>query len=187
MRTAVLAAESLEGPAESTRGERARESESPVLAEGVAADKTAVLSPITRRQSHTPSLDDTALQGDATVVRAKTLRKHKKRLQRSVAAVAVVSALVAVVVSAFLVNALTGGQGIGAKVSPLPSAYTQNGPAGDVAAPSSDSSDSDTGSDEGNAASPDAGKDSGSDQSGSGSSGSADDGKTDGSSGSSGS
>lgn len=92
--------------------------------------RTAVL-PVVPRRSTTPSIDDTALQGDATVVRAKTLRRRKKQLQRRVAAVAAVSALVAVVVSAFFVNAVTDGQGIGAKVSPLPSISGQSQPSDD--------------------------------------------------------
>lgn len=132
--------------------------------------KTAVL-PVVPRQSTTPSLDDTALQGDATVIRAKTMRRRKKQLQRRVAAVAAVSALVAVVVSAFLVNAVTDGQGIGAKVSPLPSiaGQSQSSDAGRESSSSEDDSAAQNGKaqDESASSSDDASKGADSDQSGS--------------------
>lgn len=132
--------------------------------------KTAVL-PVVPRQSTTPSLGDTALQGDATVIRAKTMRRRKKQLQRRVAAVAAVSALVAVVVSAFLVNAVTDGQGIGAKVSPLPSiaGQSQSSDAGRESGSSEDDSAAQNGKaqDESASSSDDASKGADSDQSGS--------------------
>ena len=132
--------------------------------------KTAVL-PVVPRQSTTPSLDDTALQGDATVIRAKTMRRRKKQLQRRVAAVAAVSALVAVVVSAFLVNAVTDGQGIGAKVSPLPSiaGQSQSSDAGRESSSSEGDSAAQNGKaqDESASSSDDASKGADSDQSGS--------------------
>lgn len=147
-------------------------------AKGPSADKTAVLNPVTVRQSNTLYLDDEALRGDATVLRAKTLRRRKKQLQRRVVAVAAVSALAAVMVSAFLINALTDGQGIGTKVSSLPSPIVQSEGSSESSgsSPSSGGSVSGNGSDQGKSDAPadDANKGDGSDQAGGGSSGSAD-------------
>lgn len=80
--------------------------------------KTAVLPPASRRM-RTPRLDDDALQDDVTVRRARALRARKRRLKRGVVAVSVVSALIAVAVSAFIVDAVSGGQGVGVKTAPL--------------------------------------------------------------------
>lgn len=113
---------------------------SPAEDVGISTEETAVLDPAVLRTSHTPSIDDSALQGDATVIKAQSMRKHKRKLQRRVAAVAVVSALAAVVVSAFLVNAVTDGQGFGAKVSTIPYAQSNQTDQGE-------SSDGDAGSD----------------------------------------
>ena len=113
---------------------------SPAEDVGISTEETAVLDPAVLRTSHTPSIDDTALQGDATVIKAQSMRKHKRKLQRRVAAVAVVSALAAVVLSAFLVNAVTDGQGFGAKVSTIPYVQSNQTDQGE-------SSDGDAGSD----------------------------------------
>ena len=90
------------------------------------AEKTARLSPQdsidsreAARRSRTPRADDAGLRDDPTVQRARERREHKKKLQRRVVAVSIASAIVAVALSALVIDLVTTGQGVGAKTQPL--------------------------------------------------------------------
>lgn len=67
------------------------------------------------RVTATPHLGDKSLAGDITAQHVREKREHDKRMQRGVIAVSIVSALVAVAVSAGFVMLTTQGQGLGAK------------------------------------------------------------------------
>ena len=67
------------------------------------------------RATVTPHLGDKSLAGDITAQHVREKREHDKRMQRGVIAVSIVSALVAVAVSAGFVMLTTQGQGLGAK------------------------------------------------------------------------
>ena len=90
------------------------------------SEKTARLSPQdsigsreAARRSRTPRADDAGLRDDPTVQRARERREHKKKLQRRVVAVSIASAIVAVALSALVIDLVTTGQGVGAKTQPL--------------------------------------------------------------------
>ena len=96
------------------------------------AEKTARLSPQdpagpyeAARRSRTPRADDAGLRDDPTVQRARERREHKKKLQRRVVAVSIASAIVAVALSALVIDLVTTGQGVGAKPQPLISSSSQ--------------------------------------------------------------
>lgn len=84
-----------------------------------AADQLAsgrvVAGGVPGRATATPHLGDTSLAGDITAQHVREKREHDKRMQRGVIAVSIVSALVAVAVSAGFVMLTTQGQGLGAK------------------------------------------------------------------------
>lgn len=67
------------------------------------------------RATATPHLGDKSLAGDITAQHVREKRERDKRMQRGVIAVSIVSALVAVAVSAGFVMLTTQGQGLGAK------------------------------------------------------------------------
>lgn len=67
------------------------------------------------RATATPHLGDKSLAGDITAQHVREKREHDKRMQRGVIAVSIVSALVAVAVSAGFVMLTTQGKGLGAK------------------------------------------------------------------------
>lgn len=90
------------------------------------SEKTARLSPQdsiesreAARRSRTPRADDAGLRDDPTVQRARERREHRKKLQRRVVAVSIASAIVAVALSALVIDLVTTGQGVGAKTQPL--------------------------------------------------------------------
>lgn len=70
---------------------------------------------VSGRATATPHLGDKSLAGDITAQHVREKREHDKRMQRGVIAVSIVSALVAVAVSAGFVMLTTQGQGLGAK------------------------------------------------------------------------
>ena len=63
--------------------------------------------------------DDALRTGDSAVRRARAEREHKRKLKRGVVIVSVVSALVAVAVSAMVIDLASSGQGVGEKTEPL--------------------------------------------------------------------
>lgn len=87
-------------------------------------EDTAVIASSVIRQTHTPHIDDPLLRKDATIRRAHILRSRKKT-KRSVIAVSVVSALVAVAITAFAINFATTGEGLGGKAAPIISSSSQ--------------------------------------------------------------
>ncbi|MEA5019958.1 MAG: hypothetical protein VB027_06285 [Gordonibacter sp.] len=89
------------------------------VAEVAIAGKTMPFDAVAIRRSRTPRVDDDALCDDVTVRRARLLRERKRRVQRRVIAVSAVSAVVAVLMSALVVNFVTTGQGLGVKAQPL--------------------------------------------------------------------
>lgn len=89
------------------------------VAEVAIAGKTMPFDAVAIRRSRTPRVDDDALCDDVTVRRARLLRERKRRVQRRVIAVSAVSAVVAVLMSALVVNFVTTGQGLGIKAQPL--------------------------------------------------------------------
>ncbi len=82
-------------------------------------DRVPLAVPTTVRASRTLRVDDEALQGDVTVQRVRAMRERKQRLQRRVVAASALSAVVAVLVSAAVVNFATMGEGLGTKTSPI--------------------------------------------------------------------
>lgn len=84
-----------------------------------AADQLAsghvVAGGVPGRATVTPHLGDKSLARDITAQHVREKREHDKRMQRGVIAVSIVSALVAVAVSAGFVMLTTQGQGLGAK------------------------------------------------------------------------
>lgn len=92
-------------------------SETRVIDSGkVAASATKVMgADDIRYQAHVSS--DKAV--DPALQRAHVRRRRKARVQRSVIIVSVVSALIAIVISAGLIHVFTDGQGIGEKTEPI--------------------------------------------------------------------
>lgn len=92
-------------------------SETRVIDSGkVAASATKVMgADDIRYQTHASS--DKAV--DPALQRAHVRRRRKARVQRSVIIVSVVSALIAIVISAGLIHVFTDGQGIGEKTEPI--------------------------------------------------------------------
>lgn len=78
------------------------------------------------RATATPHLGDKSLAGDITAQHVREKREHDKRMQRGVIAVSIVSALVAVAVSAGFVMLTTQGQGLGAKPAAIEQAVRGN-------------------------------------------------------------
>ena len=106
------------------------------------------------------------------VQRARAERQRKKKFKRGVVIVSIVSALLAVAVSAFVIDFVSAGQGVGAKTEPILPSRSQ--PVDDAPA-ASNGKDASTGSSspEESDASKDGAKDQGESQSdGKGSSGS---------------
>ena len=62
---------------------------------------------------------DTSLAGGTVVQRARAERQRKKKFKRGVVIVSIVSALLAVAVSAFVIDFVSAGQGVGAKTEPI--------------------------------------------------------------------
>ena len=134
-----------------------------------AAETTAL--PKEAPRGRTPHAD-ASLAGGTVVQRARAERQRKKKFKRGVVIVSIVSALLAVAVSAFVIDFVSAGQGVGAKTEPILPSRSQ--PADDAPAASNGKDDS-TGSSspEESDASKDGAKDQGESQSdGKGSSGS---------------
>lgn len=83
------------------------------------AGQTVPIANMAVRRSTTPSVSDDALQDDITVQRVRSIRARKKKTQRKVLAVSVVSAVLALLVSASVIELVTQGQGFGAKDEPV--------------------------------------------------------------------
>lgn len=79
------------------------------------ASGRAIAGGVPGRATATPHLGDKSLAGDITAQHVREKREHDKRMQRGAIAVSIVSALVAVAVSAGFVMLTTQGQGLGAK------------------------------------------------------------------------
>lgn len=156
-------------------------SETRVIDSGtVAASATKVMGADgIRYQAHASS--DKAV--DPALQRAHVRRRRKARVQRSVIIVSVVSALIAIVISAGLIHVFTDGQGIGEKTEPIftaseasqakQSSSANSGAAKEVTSNESTSTKSNEGSSQsGESSSADSSNSSNSSSSGSGSSGS---------------
>ena len=79
------------------------------------ASRHVVAGGVPGRATATPHLGDKSLAGDITAQHVREKREHDKRMQRGAIAVSIVSALVAVAVSAGFVMLTTQGQGLGTK------------------------------------------------------------------------
>ena len=79
-----------------------------------AAETTAL--PKEAPRGRTPHAD-ASLAGGTVVQRARAERQRKKKFKRGVVIVSIVSALLAVAVSAFVIDFVSAGQGVGAKPS----------------------------------------------------------------------
>ena len=82
----------------------------------IAASATKVMGADDIRYQAHASSDKTV---DPALQRAHVRRRRKARVQRSVIIVSIVSALIAIVVSAGLIHVFTDGQGIGEKTEPI--------------------------------------------------------------------
>ena len=81
-----------------------------------AAETTAL--PKEAPRGRTPHAD-TSLAGGTVVQRARAERQRKQKFKRGVVIVSNVSALLAVAVSAFVIDFVSAGQGVGAKTEPI--------------------------------------------------------------------
>ena len=70
-------------------------------------------------ETPTRSVRDLRAAGETGVLRGRAEHLRKQRVQRGVIAVSVVSALVAVLISAGIINLVTAGEGVGTKTEPL--------------------------------------------------------------------
>ncbi|MFR1640146.1 MAG: hypothetical protein ACLSVD_13885, partial [Eggerthellaceae bacterium] len=112
--------EAPQGPAGGSEGSSAPDAAAPAeVPAQLDPARTARLEGAATRRSPTPRVDDDRLRGDAALERAQERRAHKRKLQRGVVIVAVVSALLAVGASAFVIDFATTGQGVGEKTAPL--------------------------------------------------------------------
>ena len=95
---------------------------------GLGEGDTVSLEPVSglHEGTPTPSLEDASMQSDATVRRVRAEREHKKKVQRGVVIVSVVSAVLAVLISGAVVYLATQGEGVGAKTNPIVSAVRQS-------------------------------------------------------------
>ena len=113
-------------------GSKAGQAEQAELAGGSmrAVDQLAsgrvIAGGVPGRATATPHLGDKSLAGDITAQHVREKREHDKRMQRGVIAVSIVSALVAVAVSAGFVMLTTQGQGLGAKPAAIEQAVRGN-------------------------------------------------------------
>ena len=82
-----------------------------------AAETTAL--PKEAPRGRTPHAD-ASLAGGTVVQRARAERQRKKKFKRGVVIVSIVSALLAVAVSAFVIDFVSAGQGVGAKTEAYP-------------------------------------------------------------------
>lgn len=156
-------------------------SETRVIDSGkVAASATKVMGADDIRYQAHASSDKAA---DPALQRAHVRRRRKARVQRSVVIVSVVSALIAIVISAGLIHVFTDGQGIGEKTEPIftaseasqakQSSSANSGAAKEATSNESTSTKSNEGSSQsGESSSADSSNSSNSSSSGSGSSGS---------------
>ena len=67
----------------------------------------------------TRSVHDLRESGETSVLRGRAEHLRRRRMQRGVIAVSVVSALAAVAISAGIINLVTAGEGVGTKTEPL--------------------------------------------------------------------
>ena len=81
-----------------------------------AAETTAL--PKEAPRGRTPHAD-ASLAGGTVVQRARAERQRNKKFKRGVVIVSIVSALLAVAVSAFVIDFVSAGQGVGAKTEPI--------------------------------------------------------------------
>ena len=104
-------------PDETRLMEPVSSSETRVIDSGkVAASATKVMgADDIRYQAHASSNESV----DPALQRAHVRRRRKARVQRSVIIVSIVSALIAIVISAGLIHVFTDGQGIGEKTEPI--------------------------------------------------------------------
>lgn len=133
-------------------------------------------------------VDDALRTGESAVQRARAERAHKRRVKRGVMIVSVASALVAVAVSAVVVDLASSGQGVGAKTEPLlparsqPAAVDGDSASGQAGQDAPSPSDAQPGPAEGDdAGAQNSGKDAPKDQSGATADSGTDAGKDDGS------
>lgn len=103
----------------------------------VAAAGAAASEGPTAGETPTRTVDDLRAEGETGVLRGRAEHLRRQRVQRGVIVVSVVSALVAVAVSAFVIDLVTAGEGMGAKTEPLfGSATTSQSVDSDSAKPS---------------------------------------------------
>lgn len=84
----------------------------------VAAGTSAAAVPSVT-ETPTRSVQDLRASGETGVLRGRAEHLHRQRVQRGVIAVSVVSALVAVLITAGIIDLVTAGEGVGAKTEPL--------------------------------------------------------------------
>lgn len=77
----------------------------------------------------TRTVADLRAEGETGVLRGRAEHLRRQRVQRGVIVVSVVSALIAVAVSAFVIDLVTAGEGVGAKTEPLFSGPSTEQPA----------------------------------------------------------
>lgn len=84
----------------------------------VAAGASASAMP-SATETPTRSVQDLRASGETGVLRGRAEHLHRQRVQRGVIVVSVVSALVAVLITAGIIDLVTAGEGVGAKTEPL--------------------------------------------------------------------
>lgn len=87
--------------------------------EGPDANAAGSADAASAAETPTRSVSDLRAAGETGVLRGRAEHVRRQRMQRGVIAVSVVSALVAVLISAGIINLVTAGEGVGAKTEPL--------------------------------------------------------------------
>ncbi|MEG0418128.1 hypothetical protein, partial [Gordonibacter sp.] len=157
-------------PGEAGYGDSDKEED--VGVEKADAGRTVRIEAPAVHRSKTPCVDDIASRGDATAQRVQRMRERRKKVQRRVVVVSAASALVAVAVSALMIEFVTTGQGVGVKTTPIVSSSIlgQGSGFGDASAPGASSSESGSKGEQGASGSGDSPKDPSSSDNGGGSS-----------------
>lgn len=121
---------------DSQNDDAASSAQTAVLA-GVPAAETAAL-PASAAQGGGPASARSTksdVYAEAARVRSRSARARKARIQRNAVIVAVLSALVAIALSAVVIEVVTAGQGVGVKPEPLMPSAPWSSPAKEAPAP----------------------------------------------------
>lgn len=164
--TLAMGAKDGAGEGAGAKGDTAQGSRDGATARLDASETTALPTASPRSRSRTPRVDDASLDGDDVVRRARAERQRKKKFKRGVVIVSIVSALLAVAVSAFVIDFVSAGQGVGTKTEPILPSRSQSVDDAPAASSNKDASSGSSSSGTKDDASKDSSKDQNKDSSG---------------------